>query len=288
MTISGKARLAGVLGWPVAQSRSPMIHNHWISTLGLEAAYVPLPVQPQHFEAVLRAMPRMGFVGANVTVPHKVAAAKLCDTLDDEAKLIGAVNTLVFKDDGRIEGRNTDAEGFSKSLIAQAGDEQMDRACVVVLGAGGAGRAVVAALVKMGCGGIRVANRSRDKADALVADFAAPKSKLEAIDWEKRDDGLDSATMVVNTTTLGMTGQPPLELDLAPLSRGAIVADIVYSPLETPLLAAARELGFATVGGLRMLVEQARPAFEAWFGTKPGVTRELMEMLEADVTAKER
>lgn len=285
MTISGRARLAGVMGWPVDHSRSPLLHNHWISTLGLEAAYVPLPVMPENLESAIRALPKLGFKGANLTVPHKEAALKFCDTLDDAAKRIGAVNTLVFGDNGAIEGRNTDAIGFAESLKAQAGTDGLRGANALVLGAGGAARAVVAALVDLHFGCIRIANRSPEKAEAIAASFASSSVKTDAIAWDKRDDAMDGVTLVVNTTSLGMRGQPSLDIDLSPLASNAIIADIVYVPLETPLLTMARELGFTPVSGLRMLVEQARPGFEAWFGTAPPVTPELMEMLETDVKA---
>lgn len=287
MTISGRAKLAGVIGWPVSHSRSPLLHNHWISTLGLEAAYVPLAVAPEKLEQALRALPALGFRGANVTVPHKERAFELCDALHESARRIGAVNTIVCRDDGTLEGRNTDAIGFAESLKAQAGLEGVNGAVAVTLGAGGASRAVVAALIDLGCACVRIANRSRDRAEALARHFASESVTLEVVDWDSRDDALDGAAILVNTTTLGMKGQPPLEIDLAPLARGSIVADIVYTPLETPLLAAARELGLTTVGGLRMLAEQARPGFAAWFDRTPVVTKELMEMLEADCLASE-
>jgi shikimate dehydrogenase len=286
MTISGRAKLAGILGWPVAHSRSPLLHNHWISTMGMEAAYVAMPVKPANIEAALRALPKLGFQGVNVTLPHKEAALKVCDTVDAAAKRIGAVNTIICKEDGTLEGRNTDAVGFAESMKVQTGTENFHDATVVVLGAGGAARAIVVALVDLGFGCIRISNRSQDRADAMVASFRDEKVRMETVAWDNRDDALDGATMLVNATSLGMKGYDPLEIDLAPLPRGAIVADIIYTPLVTPLMAAARELGLGSAGGLRMLVEQARPAFAAWFGQKPPVTMELMEMLEADVVAK--
>lgn len=286
MTISGTAKLAGVMGWPVAQSRSPLMHNHWISTLGLEAAYIPMPVKPEDLEAALRALPKMGFRGVNLTVPHKETAVKIVDSLDATAKRTGAVNTIVVKDDGSLEGRNTDVYGFAESLDYVTGSDSNSGATAVVLGAGGAARAVVAALIDEKCRIIRIANRSPEKAEAIAEAMKTSKVAIEVVPWEDRSDALDGASLVVNTTLLGMRGQPTLELDLAPLSQGAIVADIVYAPLETPLLTAARELGLTTLNGLRMLIEQARPGFEAWFGEKPPVTPELIEMLEFDLKAK--
>ena len=286
MTISGRAKIAGVIGWPVAQSRSPLMHNHWISTLGLEAAYVPLAVKPENIEHAVRALPALGFQGANVTVPHKEAVLKACDGLDAAARRIGAVNTIVVREDGSLEGRNTDAVGFAESLRAASCSGGNAGATALVLGAGGAARAIVAALIDLRFGHIRIANRTDARASAVAAAFSAEKVKIEPIAWDQRSDALDGASLLVNTTSLGMVGQPPLEIDLAPLSQGAVVADIVYSPLATPLLRAAHELGLTTVGGLRMLIEQARPGFAAWFGQTPPVTRELIEMLEADVRAR--
>jgi len=286
MTISGTAKLAGVMGWPVAQSRSPLMHNHWISTLGLEAAYIPMPVKPEDLEAALRALPKLGFRGVNLTVPHKETAVKLVDTLDAAAKRTGAVNTIVVKDDGALEGRNTDVYGFAESLDYATGSDTNSGATAVVLGAGGAARAVVAALIDEKCRIIRITNRSREKADAIADAMRTPRVAIEVVPWDDRSDALDGASLVVNTTLLGMRGQPTLELDLASLSQGAIVCDIVYAPLETPLLTAARELGLTTLNGLRMLIEQARPAFQAWFGELPPVNPELIDMLEFDLKAK--
>lgn len=286
MTISGKAKLAGIIGWPVAHSRSPLMHNHWIAILGLEAAYVPLPVKPADIETALRALPKLGFAGANVTVPHKEAALKACDALDATAKRIGAVNTIVVREDGALEGRNTDVFGFAESLRAEACSAGNAGATAVVLGAGGAARAVIAGLIDLKFKTIRIANRSLERAASLAADFAGEKAKLEPVAWDQRNDALDGATLLVNATSLGMRGQPNLEMDLAPLPQGAVVTDIIYSPLETPLIRAARELGHTAFGGLRMLIEQARPAFAAWFGQTPPVDSELIDMLEIDIKAK--
>ena len=286
MTISGKAKLAGVMGWPVAQSRSPLMHNHWISTLGLEAAYVPLAVKPENLETALRALPALGFAGCNVTVPHKEAAYKICDHLDASAKKVGAVNTVVVREDGTLEGRNTDATGFAESLRAEACGTGNSGATAVVLGAGGAARAVIVALIELKFARIRIVNRSLERAEAVAASFADQKVTFEAIGWDHRNDALDGASLLVNATSLGMRGQPNLEIDLAPLAQGSVVTDIIYSPLETPLVLAARELGLTAFGGLRMLIEQARPGFAAWFGQLPPVHTELFEMLEADIKAK--
>jgi shikimate dehydrogenase len=286
MTISGTAKLAGVMGWPVAQSRSPLMHNHWISTLGMEAAYIPMPVKPEDLETALRALPKLGFRGVNLTVPHKEAALRMVDSLDAAARRTGAVNTIVVKDDGSLEGRNTDVYGFAESLDYASGSDSNVGTTAVVLGAGGAARAVIAALIDEKVRLIRITNRTIEKAQAIADAMRTPRVVIEVIPWDDRSDALDGASLVVNTTLLGMRGQPTLEIDLAALSQGAIVADIVYAPLETPLLTAARELGLTTLNGLRMLIEQARPGFEAWFGELPPVTPELIEMLEFDLKAK--
>ncbi|MGE5503643.1 MAG: shikimate dehydrogenase [Actinomycetota bacterium] len=270
--VSGKARLAGVIGWPIGHSRSPRLHGWWLDQHGIDGAYVPLPVRPEDFETVLRALPRMGFAGANVTVPHKEAALRLVDVVEPLAARIGAVNTLVVLDDGRIEGRNTDAFGFLENLRRGAPGWDAAAAPAVVIGAGGAARAVCAALQDAGIPEIRLANRTPDRALALAAELGAP---VRPVAWSERAAALDGAGLVVNTTTLGMTGQPPLDLDLSALASCAVVNDIVYAPLETDLLARARARGNPVVDGLGMLLWQAVPGFEAWFGLRPEVTDEL-------------
>lgn len=274
MTITGKAALAGVLGWPVGHSRSPLLHNYWLDHLGIDGAYVPLEVAPDDFAMVLAALPRMGFKGANVTVPHKERALGLVDELDPLAERIGAVNTLVVLDDGRIEGRNTDAFGFLENLRRGAPDWVPKSGPAIVLGAGGAARAVVAALVEAGTPEIRLLNRSPERAEALARSLGGP---VRVEPWERRADVLDDAALVVNTTTLGMSGQKPLDLDLGRLAAGAVVNDIVYAPLDTELLKAARARGNRIVDGLGMLLWQAVPGFEAWFGARPEVTDQLRD-----------
>lgn len=268
MSISGKAKLAGVIGWPVGHSRSPRLHGYWLKHLGIDGAYVPLAVKPEDFEQVLRALPRMGFVGANVTVPHKEQALALADHVDPLARRIGAVNTLVVRDDGSIEGRNTDAFGFLENLRHGAPHWNAAEAAVV-LGAGGAARAVCAALVDAGVPDIRLVNRSRDRAEKLAADIGG---HFTVVEWDRGAAALAGAGLLVNTTTLGMTGQPPLVLDLAALPLHAVVNDIVYAPLMTDLLVAAAARGNRAVDGLGMLLWQAVPGFEAWFGARPEVT----------------
>lgn len=273
--LSGHARLAGVLGWPVSHSRSPRLHGHWLGTLSLDGAYVPLPVHPDRFAGAVKALADLGFRGANVTIPHKQAAFTVCDVVDATAQRAGAVNTLVFRD-GRIEGSNTDGFGFLESVRDQAPGWHPQAGPAVLLGAGGAARAIAAALLDAGCPRVTLVNRSRNRAEALARDLGGPVAVADA-------PPLREAVLLVNTTSLGMQGQPPLVLDLAPLPAGAVVADIVYVPLETPLLAAARTRGLRAVDGLGMLLHQARPGFEAWFGVAPRVDAALRAVVAADI-----
>ena len=276
MIISGKAKLAGILGWrPVEHSRSPRLHGYWLEKYGIDGAYVPLPVRPEDFVETVRALARIpSFRGANVTVPHKETALTCCDVVSDAARRIGAVNTLLFHDDGTVEGRNTDGYGFLENLHQALPDWRADAGPAVVLGAGGAARAVVAALVDAGCPKVLVLNRTLEKAEKLAADIGGP---VVAHPWNAAHASLDQhhAALLVNTTTLGMEGQPPLDLDLDLLPMEAVVTDIVYAPLETPLLHAADRRGNPNVDGLGMLLHQARPGFEAWFGVAPEVTEDL-------------
>lgn len=270
--------LAGVMGWPVAHSRSPAIHNYWIRHYGLNGSYVLLPVQPERIADAVRGLRALGFAGCNITIPHKVAAMPLVDRIEPLAQRIGAINTVVVEQDGTLAGYNTDAYGYIQSLLDAQPGWRADAGPVTVLGAGGAARAILVALAERGAKEIRLCNRSLDKAQALAAEFGAP---LRAVPWEQREEALDGAALLVNTTSLGMKGQAPLELSLARLPRQALVSDIIYVPLETPLLAAARQRGNATVNGLGMLLNQARPAFQHWFGVLPEVTPELRRLVEA-------
>ncbi len=270
--------LAGVMGWPVAHSRSPAIHGHWIRQYGLNGSYVLLPVQPEHLGDAVRGLRALGFAGCNLTIPHKVAVMALVDRVDPLAARIGAINTLVVEKDGTLAGYNTDAYGYIQSLLDAQPDWRADTGPVTVLGAGGAARAILVALAERGAKDIRLCNRSLDKAQALAAEFGAP---IRAIPWEQRADALDGCALLVNTTSLGMKGQAPLEIALDRLPRHALVSDIIYVPLETPLLAAARARGHVVVDGLGMLLNQARPAFEHWFGVQPELTPELRRLIEA-------
>ena len=268
MILSGTGILAGVMGWPVSHSKSPRLHGYWLDLHKIDGAYVPLPVRPEDFPGCLRALAALGFRGVNLTVPHKVAALEICDTLDAAAQAIGAVNTIVFGE-GRIEGRNTDAQGFIENLRQTAPEWRAKAGPAVVLGAGGAARAVVHALREAGAPDIRLANRTKDRAASLARDFAPGVSVVE---WRNRAAALQDANLLVNTTSLGMAGQEPLDLALDALPASALVNDIVYAPLETALLRDARARGNRTVDGLGMLLHQARPGFAAWFGVTPEVT----------------
>ncbi len=278
MTLSGRAKLAGVIGWPVAHSRSPRLHGYWLQHHRIDGAYVPLPVRAEAFERGLRCLADMGFRGVNVTVPYKEAALAACDEVEDSGRRLGAVNTVVMVG-GRLRGFNSDGFGFIENLREGAPGWQAREAPAVVIGAGGAARAVVAALIDAGAPEIRVVNRTRPRADAVAKELDGP---VQVLDWPERSRALSEAGLLVNTTSLGMTGQPLLELDLAGLPASALVNDIVYAPLETPLLARARARGNLAVDGLGMLLHQARPGFAAWFGVEPEVTSELRRFVLAE------
>jgi shikimate dehydrogenase len=270
--------LTGVMGWPVAHSRSPKIHGHWIEKYALNGAYVLLPVQPGSLPAALAGLPALGFRGCNITIPHKVDALALVHEADANARRVGAVNTVIVQPDGRLFGMNTDGFGFIQSLLDAQASWRADAGPVAVLGAGGAARAVILALADRGAKEIRLLNRTLDKAQALAQEFGSP---VQAHEWSQRDAALADCALLVNTTSLGMHGQPALEVNLAALPAHALVSDIIYVPLETPLLAQARQRGNTTVNGLGMLLHQARPGFEAWFGVQPQVTPELRRVIEA-------
>lgn len=272
--ISGRAKLAGVAGWPIAHSLSPALHGFWIAALKLDAAYVPLAIAPENFAAAFGVLPKLGFRGINVTIPHKEAAFALADAHDEAAQATGAVNTIVFEN-GRALGRNTDVHGFSQLLIENGVAVRGERA--VVLGAGGAARGVIASLLSLGVEHVTLVNRTADKAAALAERFGV---RVSAVSWSALPQALAGARLLVNSTSLGMAGQPPLDIDLAPMKGGAVV-DIVYRPLETPLLAQAKARGLKAVDGLGMLLHQAQPGFAAWFGVEPKVTPALRAHLLA-------
>ena len=275
MRISGTTRLAGIMGWPVAHSRSPVLHGFWLHETGVDGAYLPLPVRPEHIEQALRALPILGFRGCNLTIPHKQAALSVVDRVEPLARQIGAVNTIVVGPDGTLEGRNTDAFGFRESLRDAVPDWKATAGPAAILGAGGAARAVVAALADAGATEIRIVNRTLARAEAIAGDLATPNTRITIYSWEEVGAALRHAGLLVNATSLGMAGEPSLKLDLVPLPPSTPVVDIVYVPLETDLLAAARRRGHPVVDGLGMLLHQGRPGFEAWFGTSVRVTHEL-------------
>ncbi len=275
MILSGAARLAGVMGWPVAHSLSPRLHGYWLRHHGIDGAYLPLPVRPEAFERALDSLAALGFRGVNVTLPHKPAALAACDSVDAVAARIGAVNTIVFED-GKALGSNSDAYGFLEHLRQSLPAWRADAGPAVVLGAGGAARAVAVALIDAGVPGIRIATRSAERAAALASSL---DGTLSTVAWPPPPAALADAGLLVNTTSLGMTGQPPLTIDLSGLPAGAAVYDIVYNPLETALLAEARRRGHPAVDGLGMLLHQARPGFARWFGVEPEVTEDLRRFL---------
>ncbi len=260
---------ACVIGHPLKTTLSPVIHNYWFNAYGISGKYEALPVPPERLGDEMKRLAAEAYAGCNVTIPHKETVMPLCRTLDSSAKTIGAVNTILFTPDG-MEGRNTDAFGYIENLRAHVPDLDWSTTNVLVLGAGGAARAIVHALKKQGVAHITIVNRSRNRADTLAREFAC-----QTEDWDNRHKALATATLVINTTSLGMTGQPPLGLDLPHLRKDAIVSDIVYVPLMTPLLQAAQEKGNRIVTGIGMLLHQARPAFQAWTGVMPDVTKDL-------------
>ena len=261
-----------MIGWPISHSRSPRIHNHWLKLHGINGTYLPMAVEPGQLEASLRGLPALGFKGCNITLPHKIDALRLVDEADANARRMGAINTVVVKADGSLKGFNNDGYGFIQALLDGKPDWHADAGPITVLGAGGAARAVVLSLADRGAKEIRLINRTLETSQALACEFGAP---VVAMPWSERHSALADISLLVNTTSLGMDGKEPLDLNLAALPPHAYVCDVIYAPLETPLLAAARLRGNATVNGLGMLLHQARPAFAAWFGVMPEVTDEL-------------
>jgi shikimate dehydrogenase len=273
--LTGHARLAGIIGWPVGHSRSPRLHGFWLERHAIDGAYIPLAIRPEDFATAVKGLRAAGFAGANVTIPHKRAAFALCDSVDPSAQRAGAVNTVVFRA-GKIEGSNTDGWGFLANLRAHGVDPAAGPA--LVLGAGGAARAVAEALLGVGIS-VTIANRTPEHAEALAHDLP----NLRIIAWESRNDAIPDQALLVNATSLGMHGHPPLQLDLARATRSLAVADIVYVPLETPLLSAATAHGLRAVEGLGMLLYQAVPGFRAWFGVEPQVDAALRRFVAADL-----
>lgn len=272
--------MAGVMGWPVAHSRSPVIHTHWIQQHGRSGAYGRFAVRPERLEAALRGLSALGMAGCNITLPHKIEAMRWVDHVDPLGRRMGAINLVVVQADGALHGFNTDGYGFIQSLRDAKPDWRADTGPIVVLGGGGAARAIVLSLIDAGASSIRLINRTRSKAQALADEFGPV---VAVFDWSERHDALAGAAMLVNTTDQGMHGKTDLDLQLDALPTDALVCDAIYIPLETTLLASARARGNLTVNGLGMLLNQARPAFKAWFGVDPEVTPALREALIATI-----
>jgi len=272
--------LAGVMGWPVMHSRSPMLHNYWFKKHGLAGTYVPLAIRPEHLAPALRGLQPLGFAGVNVTIPHKQDAMKIVNELDALARSIGAISCVIVKPDGSLAGTNNDCYGFIHAVRQEHPGWRADAGPIVVIGAGGGSRAVCYGLAQEGARELRLVNRTFDRAKEIAERFGGP---IRALPWEQRHEVLEGAAMVVNTTSCGMVGQPPLDLRLDKLPQGALAADIIYIPLETPFLAAARKRGNRTTNGLGMLLNQGRPAWKAWFGIEPEVTAELRAMVEKTI-----
>ncbi len=287
MTITGKTKLAAVIGWPIGHSLSPALHGHWCKAQNIDGVVIPLAVRPENFETVVRTLPLMGFSGAWVTIPHKEQALRLADSVDPVGEKIGAVNTLVFEKDNTIRARNTDAFGFVENFKSQLPAVKLRDAHGLILGAGGAASAAVAGLIELGCSRITISNRTSSRAADLAAHWRTQTSvPVETVDWADRDRALSDTDILVNATSLGMTGQPDLEIDLNQLPKTAAVADIVYRPLKTTLLNSAEKRGNPIATGLGMLVHQGRPGFEAMFGAAPadfeGAEKALMTQLGQD------
>jgi shikimate dehydrogenase len=274
--------LLGVMGWPVMHSRSPMMHNLWFQQTGLPGTYVFLPIPPERLASALRALPALNFAGCNLTIPHKQAAMAVLDEVDPVARKIGAISCVVVRKDGSLYGTNNDWLGFLGNLRQTVPGWRAGAGPAVVLGAGGASRAVVHALVSAGVPEVRLVNRTVERAEALAGALGGP---VRTLGWDDREAALDGAAILVNCTSLGMKGQPPLDMSLDGLSREAVVCDIVYTPLVTGLLAAAKARGNPVVGGLGMLLHQGPPAWKLWFGVEPKVTPELVRAMEVSLTA---
>jgi shikimate dehydrogenase len=270
--------LAGIIGMPVAHSRSPTIHNFWLNAHGMRGAYVPLAVQPARLNDALPGLVALGFRGCNVTMPHKQTAMPLLHRVNETARRIGAVNTIVVEEDGTLSGFNNDGNGFVQSLRDAKPDWRADEGPILLLGAGAASRAVVVALLENGARQILITNRTAETAQAVAAEFGPT---VNAVEWADRNAAVAGTALLVNCTDRGMIGKPALDVDLARVAPTTLVADLIYTPLETPFLAEARLRGCTTVNGLGLLLNQARLAFKAWFGVLPDVTPELLKAIEA-------
>jgi shikimate dehydrogenase len=272
--MSGKLRLSGVIGHPISHSKSPRLHGHWLKRYGIDGHYIPMNVAPDDLARTMELLPRLGFAGINVTLPHKEAVMALCDEITPRAKAVGAVNTVIFQEDGSVLGDNTDGYGFMANLYAGAPNWRADTGPAAVLGAGGAARGVVAALLDANAPQIILSNRTAERATALQSEFG---TRVVVSAWDDVGDAIKGANLLVNTTSLGMDGQPALPVSLDHLGSETLVTDIVYAPLKTQLLIDATARGCAVVDGLGMLLHQAAPGFEAWFSQKPIVDDELRD-----------
>lgn len=266
--------LAGVIGSPVAHSKSPLIFRHWLRQLGIRGFYIPMDIASGDLEDAIKTMPKLGFVGLNVTIPHKEHVLGIADLVSDRAALIGSANTLIFRDDGKVHADNTDGYGFTENLRQGAPNWDAKSGPAAILGAGGAARAVLSSLIDAGAPEIRLTNRTRTRSDALAREFG---TKVRVYDWVQAGNMLEGAKTIVNATSLGMVGKPEMRIPLDGMSKDAVVTDLVYVPLETPLLAHARSIGCQTVDGLGMLLYQAAPGFERWFGIRPEVDETLRQ-----------
>lgn len=269
-----KIPLAGVIGTPIAHSKSPRLHQHWLRRYGIPGYYIPMDVASDDLEAALATLPKLGFVGLNVTIPHKERVLALADVVSDRAALIGAANTILFRSDGKIHADNTDGYGFIENLRQGAPDWNPSSGAAAVIGAGGAARAIITALIDAGVPEIRISNRTKSRAETLRQEFGI---KIKIYDWVQAGNMFEGATTVVNTSSLGMQGKPPLRIPLDGIEKTAVVSDLVYAPLETELLSYARSIGCRAVDGLGMLLHQAAPGFERWFGVRPEVDEELRQ-----------
>ena len=271
------------MGWPVMHSRSPLMHNYWMEQQGLAGTYVFLEIKPGKLAPALRALHPLGFAGCNLTIPHKLDAMTIVDEVDDVAKKIGAISCVVVREDGSLFGTNNDWLGFLGNVKQQQPGWRADAGPVTIIGSGGGGRAVVYALLQEGATEIRLINRTRAKAELIAEQFGGP---ITVLPWEERHDALEDVAMAVNVTSQGMVGEAVLDLRLDKLPESALAADIIYTPLESPFLAAARERGNQTVNGLGMLLHQGAPAWKMWFGVEPTVTAELRELMERSITGE--
>ena len=260
--------LAGVIGWPIAHSKSPILHGDWLRKYGIQGHYVAIGLKQEKFEDGLRALMTLGFKGVNVTIPYKENVLSIATSISDRAALIGAANTLIFRENGSIRADNTDGYGFIQNIRQKEPDWRGSDGPALVLGAGGASRAIVSSLLDDGAPEVRITNRTRHRADLIKDQFGA---KITVVDWARVNDAMDGIATLVNTTSLGMIGQPPLKIRVSACPKSALVTDIVYNPLKTELLAAAEEFGLRTVDGLGMLLHQGVPGFEAWFDIRPEV-----------------